>query len=105
MIAALRKILREFGDLFQNKKQRKLLLSEINKKTYLSSYIVRVTTDTKWKALREAIGWLKTSQDAMKDDGFGTYYLQSGWTSSYPETSGYIVPTILNFAKKKVMMT
>ena len=101
MIGAVKKIMREFGDLFQDKKHRKLLLSEINKKTYLNSYVERVNKDTKWKALREAIGWLRISQDAMTDDGFGTYYLRGGWSSSYPETSGYIIPTILEFARKE----
>jgi len=32
MIGAVKKIMREFGDLFQDKKHRKLLLSEMNKK-------------------------------------------------------------------------
>ncbi len=77
------------------------MMSEINKKIYLKSYVGRVNVNTKWKALREAIAWLENSQDAMADDGFGTFYLTTGWTSSYPETSGYIIPTLLKFAEKE----
>lgn len=43
-----------------------------------------------------AVRWLKQAQDQGVDAGFGTYYLRSGWTSSYPETSGYIVDSLLS---------
>src|SRR5271157_4372677 len=43
-----------------------------------------------------AAAWLERAQDAMKDGGVcGRYKLASGWTSSYPETTGYIIPTFL----------
>ncbi len=46
-----------------------------------------------------AAGWLKRAQDATPDGGFvGRYYLKSGWSSSYPETTGYIIPTLLKLA-------
>ena len=30
--------------------------------------------------------------------GCGTYYFNSGWTSDYPETTGYIIPSLLRYA-------
>ena len=45
--------------------------------------------------------WLETAQDVTSDGGVcGRYSLGKGWTSSYPETTGYIVPTFLNLAKQ-----
>jgi folate-dependent phosphoribosylglycinamide formyltransferase PurN/uncharacterized membrane protein len=49
--------------------------------------------------LLAAADWLKRAQDATGDGGFvGRYNLRSGWSSSYPETTGYIVPTLLRLA-------
>ena len=46
--------------------------------------------------LSAAIKWLETAQDATTDGGVaGRYSLSSGWSSSYPETTGYIIPTLL----------
>jgi len=46
--------------------------------------------------LRAAANWLAAAQDSQTDDGIaGRYQLDRGWTSSYPETTGYIVPTLL----------
>src|SRR5262245_55028496 len=47
-----------------------------------------------------ALHWLGRAQDASSDGGFcGRYRLDRGWTSSYPETTGYIVPTLLALAR------
>jgi len=53
----------------------------------------------KEKAIDLAVDWLIHSQQNMKDAGFGSYHLIKGWTSSYPETSGYIIDTLLKYAK------
>ena len=46
--------------------------------------------------LREAAAWLARAQDATGDGGVaGRYTLGRGWSSSYPETTGYIIPTFL----------
>jgi hypothetical protein len=46
--------------------------------------------------LQAAAEWLGRAQDASGDGGVvGRYTLRRGWTSSYPETTGYIVPTFL----------
>lgn len=42
--------------------------------------------------------WLSTAQDATADDGVAIRYsLFRGWESSYPETTGYIIPTFLKY--------
>jgi hypothetical protein len=47
--------------------------------------------------LEATYGWLCQAQDAGADDGVcGIFDLWSGtWSESYPETTGYIVPTLL----------
>lgn len=49
--------------------------------------------------LAAAVCWLERAQDVTGDGGFcGRYHLRTGWSSSYPETTGYIVPTLLRLA-------
>ena len=49
--------------------------------------------------LQAALQWLLLSQDESGDDGFvGRYRLDKGWSTAYPETTGYIIPTLLNLA-------
>lgn len=49
--------------------------------------------------LREAVSWIRAAQDIHDDGGFaGRYSLREGWTSSYPETTGYLIPTLLRLA-------
>ena len=46
-----------------------------------------------------ASDWLKRAQDANDDGGFsGRYSLKKGWASSYPETTGYIIPTLISLS-------
>lgn len=50
--------------------------------------------------LREAIGWIYRAQDAGVDRGVShSYVLGKGWMPSYPETTGYIIPTLLNWSQ------
>lgn len=52
-------------------------------------------------AITAAIRWLCHAQDcsASHDGGVARHYsLLDGWATSYPETTGYIVPTILDCA-------
>lgn len=99
MIAKLLKYIKCILKILGSKEGRNLLISEFDFRLYRKAYVAGVEGKTKWKSLEQTISWLKTSQDNMLDDGFGTYYLCSGWTSSYPETSGYIIPTLLRYAK------
>ena len=49
--------------------------------------------------LRAAARWLAAAQDSQRDGGIcGRYRLDRGWTSSYPETTGYAIPTLLSLA-------
>src|SRR5262249_20614642 len=46
--------------------------------------------------VRGAAAWLAAAQDSQPDGGIaGRYHLARGWTSSYPETTGYAIPTLL----------
>ena len=50
------------------------------------------------EAIREAVGWIYRAQDSSEDRGVGhSYMLGKGWAPSYPETTGYIIPTLLNW--------
>lgn len=43
--------------------------------------------------------WLAHAQDVGNDDGVARmYHVRNGWGSSYPETTGYIIPTCFAFA-------
>jgi hypothetical protein len=51
--------------------------------------------------LTEAIDWLCRAQDAVTGGGVSYGYdLRIGWLSPYPETTGYIIPTFLNYARR-----
>jgi hypothetical protein len=48
-----------------------------------------------------AVDWLKRAQDSTGNDGVaGRYLLDRGWTESYPETSGYIIPTLIQVGER-----
>lgn len=56
--------------------------------------------------LRAAVDWLRRAHDAGGDGGVARSYLlrhsrahgRSGWLASYPETTGYIIPTLYDYA-------
>src|SRR5688572_31712126 len=56
--------------------------------------------------LQSAIDWIVAAQDATPDDGiargysvaYNPYFGSAGWQASYPETTGYIIPTLLEAA-------
>lgn len=55
------------------------------------------------RVIEAAIGWLCRAQDhsASADGGVSRdFSLRSGWATSYPETTGYIVPTFLDHATR-----
>ena len=54
-------------------------------------------------SVREAIDWLGRAQDASltHDGGVARHFsLVKGWAPSYPETTGYIIPTFLDYARR-----
>ena len=49
--------------------------------------------------LKAAINWLKRGQNSTNDGGVSAGYFQYiGWETSYPETTGYIVPTMFDYS-------
>jgi hypothetical protein len=54
------------------------------------------------RSVSAAVGWLCRAQDLSRsqDGGVARHFsLVTGWSSSYPETTGYIVPTLVAYAK------
>lgn len=50
--------------------------------------------------LEAVMGWLCRAQDATPDGGVARmYHIKTGWGASYPETTGYIIPTFIEFAR------
>lgn len=101
MIKNVSKYLGNFKRLSSNSAGRKLLKAELNKVSHLNELQKQVDDKLLTKALNELASWFKYNQSVMQDNGFGTFYFKSGWTSSYPETTGYIVPTLLEYAEFK----
>lgn len=55
------------------------------------------------RVVAEAIAWLCRAQDNSTSHDGGVardFSLVSGWNASYPETTGYIVPTLIAYAKR-----
>jgi hypothetical protein len=53
------------------------------------------------RTVEAALNWLATAQDrsTSADGGVSRHFsLVTGWATSYPETTGYIVPTVLDMA-------
>jgi hypothetical protein len=52
--------------------------------------------------LHAAVAWLLRSQAASGDDGLPAYYdiARGCWVASYPETTGYAIPTLLTYAQQ-----
>jgi len=76
----------------------RLLLAEVNKMMYLRSYLEHQREEDRTKAMHHAAKWLTRSITVGEDRGSGTYYFNKGWTSSYPETTGYIIPSLLTYS-------
>jgi len=56
------------------------------------------------KAIDSGMDWLCQAQDNNEfgDGGVAdAYYLTTGWGPSYPETTGYIIPTFIEYGRMK----
>ncbi len=50
------------------------------------------------QALHNVFDWIKRSFESQKDGGSSAYYsMTSGWKASYPETTGYLIPTLYKY--------
>ncbi len=55
------------------------------------------------KSINASVAWLKRAQDnsVSKDGGVSRHFsYKTGWGPSYPETTGYIIPTLIRHAKE-----
>ena len=56
-----------------------------------------ISTSTTLSVVME---WISASQDSQEDGGFSAYFsLYGGFGPSYPETTGYLIPTLIDYAK------
>ena len=47
------------------------------------------------------LGWLARAQDAVSGGGVSGYYtFASGWSAAYPETTGYVITTLLEASRR-----
>ncbi len=61
----------------------------------------RADTGSDEAHLAAAVDWLRRSQDASPGGGSAaTYNLLLGWEAPYPETTGYVVPTLYAYADR-----
>ncbi len=83
--------------------ERRIILGDLRRYT-LNPSVYRqqrqYRADEKSLALDQAISWLLASQKPTGDGGMGSYHMINGWTTSYPETTGYIIPTLFRYAKQ-----
>src|SRR3990167_1326772 len=75
-----------------------------NQLRFSFSSVSPVTGETSKRA-RAAVNWILRAQSATHDDGVSLGYFPcningDGWHPSYPETTGYIITSLLAFARK-----
>src|SRR5467141_4093969 len=73
----------------------------------LSSFLLKSLEPTQGQTeerARAAVQWICRAQDANGDSGVSHGYFpcesQRGWNLSYPETTGYIMTSFLEFARR-----
>ena len=76
----------------------RFLLAEVNKIAYLKSYLKYQSSQDRSQAMHHAAKWLIKSMSTGNDARSSTFYFNASWTSSYPETTGYIIPTLLRYS-------
>ncbi|MCU0370798.1 MAG: hypothetical protein MUC31_05240 [Bacteroidales bacterium] len=82
---------------------RKYVIHDLNRflwKKDAFRHVRPYSSEDKIQALDKAAAWLITAQQANADGGMGSFHLINKWSSSYPETTGYIIPTLLSYGKK-----
>ena len=71
-------------------------------KLFVSGSVQPIQGQSKQRA-RLAVDWICRAQDANQDGGVAHGYFpcesKRGWNSSYPETTGYIITSLLDFAR------
>ncbi|MDZ7741334.1 MAG: glycoside hydrolase family 127 protein [Bacteroidota bacterium] len=96
MLNSLKLYTKYFSLALISMQKLKYLLNDFKRSKRKKFFVIPVKSPVQKKeALQSAINWLLRAQQMMPDDGFGSFHLINGWSSSYPETSGYIIPTLL----------
>jgi glycosyltransferase involved in cell wall biosynthesis len=100
--------IRCFRDLRPDQEEPRMIGALWRKRLYRVEAIALMARDVigrRYKArdnrvhLAEAAQWLLRADDASPDPGVsGGYDFEEGWLASYPETTGYIIPTLLAYA-------
>lgn len=70
-----------------------------------TGHSLRRSKSPEWRPnqhLESAIAWLLYAHSIGKDGGVPAFYdlLRDAWMPSYPETTGYIIPTLLRYAER-----
>jgi hypothetical protein len=98
MIQSLKRYFKFFLVTLVLKREKLILLNHLIGYVFSKSYIKKsYKLADKRQSLNLCVDWLLSSQKNMTDGGMGTYHIVGGWSSSYPETSGYIIPTLYNY--------
>ncbi len=83
---------------FKSFKVNKLYLFSHAKKVLLDNLDIIGYTLEYEKSLNLTMGWIEESFNSTKDGGSSAGYIfSSGWKSSYPETTGYLIPTLIKY--------
>src|SRR5262249_38511479 len=99
----VRKVIRRVDDAIKNSAaSNRAAYGELQREKRRQSIVVRENSFH----IKEAVGWLTRAQDATPDRGVSRGYSAAwnseggkGWQPSYPETTGYIIPTMFDCAK------
>lgn len=77
----------------------KLYLPSHGRRVFLDRFETIGKTISIEESLAQTFQWIKETFDANQDGGSSAYYkFSSGWKGSYPETTGYLIPTIYDYA-------
>lgn len=95
------------GRLFRRGNRTFLRLVVADHLRFLTGFVRPVRGATRERAAA-AVEWLIRAQDATDDRGVSVGYFpcdadtngRRGWRPSYPETTGYIIPTLLDYAAR-----
>ena len=100
-MAIIRRVMRGIGDrLRQSPLCNQEAYRELRRETAHRDVVIRENRFHN----REAVEWIKRAQDATADGGVSRAYSAAwhpffrarGWQQSYPETTGYLIPTMLD---------
>lgn len=90
-----------FSNALASRSKRAFIFNDLSRIRHDEYHVneTEISLEDKIRALDNAVNWLLFAQKQGADDGMGCYHLIKGWKSSYPETTGYILPSLINYAK------